>query len=138
MCLPKDTHGALDFVAVHSEEEHHTKCYAGISILAAVIAAVLLMASAPTLVHSEVGQYPDTPLVVVVEIDEDWVRLEGLKGFDSNKQDHLNQVYSLGQFACQLYNRDAVLLSQSIETENDGTLRRGNKRVYYLLACALP
>ena len=101
-----------------------------------IACAVCSMWAVPVKAHTEVLQRPNTPLVSVAEIYEDRLKIEALEGFRSDNSDHMEQVYILGLWACNLYEREGVVISQITESESDGTMLY--TRLFYLVACALP
>lgn len=109
-------------------------CRAVSLLVGAVCAACLL---APVKAHTEIVERPDTPLVSVLDIGPNWVKVQaylghGLDYFDSREQDYVNQAAALGDYVCTLNDRRGILLSQLSE----GTMLE--PRIYYLIACALP
>ena len=117
-------------------------------------ALCLALASfAPTIVHSEMPEMPDTPLVTVAEIGNNWVKVQGLvvqgtttteqalqgvvgldpSGFDPNNVAHLAQARDLGDYVCRLNDRRGVLLSQIVEDSGYQL-----PHYFYLVACATP
>ncbi len=123
---------------------------------AACLSALLLFV--PIEARSEMPEQPDTPLVTVAEIGNNWVKIEGLtklretnatiqelladkaqyeldpSGFDPDNPSHLAQARDLGDYVCRLNDRRGVLLSQITESRNGF----GLPHYYYLVACALP
>ena len=92
------------------------------SLACAVCIAYLL---APTKAHTEIVEYPNTPLVSVLEIgpSSNWVTVQACCigsqfqiGGDNPR--FWEQAETLGHFVCSLYNKNGVLLSQL----TDGTL----------------
>ena len=108
----------------------------------AMVAALFtgLLAASPG--FSEVGEKPNTPVTAayVSEINNDWVIVSVNAGtLAANKlpmfEDRLHdstEIWDMAEFACRLYNRTSVLLSNSYQ---------GNQhfvtRIDYLFACAL-
>ena len=95
----------------------------------------------PSLAYSKVGPHPNAPLVVIVEINSDYLKIQTLRDFRSKS--HMQQVYDLGEFGCKLYNRIGVVLSESKSTEPFPiTGYSPDERIVYpktyLFACALP
>ena len=105
----------------------------------AIMAAALLLVSPA---HAEVGEKPETPETgaYVNEIDTDWVVISANTGLLqaraasdlSSKFLKFSEIWDLAEFACRLYNRRSVLLSQSYE---------GNEhvvtRIDYFFACGI-
>ena len=106
----------------------------------AVIISVCLLF--PTLVHSKVGNRPDTPLVVIVTTDNDYLEVQALPGFVPENSKHMNQVHELGEFGCKLYDRVAVILSESTSDKWYPVKIDGKDEAIYqktfLFACAMP
>ena len=120
---------------------------------AALTGAVLF--SAPSTLQAEVLERPNTPMAAIIEINHDYVRVQGLNVynpeghtktlsdhiiestagldtvyFDVNNRDHLQQVIDLSDFGCRLYNRRAVFAGEFHGGEVHGPI--------YLFACAIP
>ena len=95
-----------------------------------------------SIASSEVGEYPHAPMVHISEVDKNWIRIETAREskFDINNPEHMNQVHSLGEYGCALFNRIGVVLSQSKENVDEDVLKiMGLYPVFYfLIACALP
>ena len=98
--------------------------------------------------NAEVGKYPNVTLVAVNEINRDWVKIgllgSGSEGHYFDGERHPNQAHMLTAFACNLYNRTAVLLSlfgRPLTHSIKGNPIEGPylllKDSYYLYACAL-
>lgn len=112
-----------------------------IRVSAAVLLAGLILM--PFSGYSEVGQRPDTPDTgaYVSEINTDWVQLSINTGYLSTDdlagvEERIYaspEIWDLAEFACNLYDRTSVLLSQSYESAGHIV-----SRIDYLFACALP
>lgn len=106
-------------------------------------------------VHAEVLQRPDTPMAAIIEINHDYVRVQGLNVytadlgsktatdhlidsmtgqdvvfFDTGNQSHLQQVADLAYFGCRLYNRESVFAGEFHGGDTHGPI--------FLFACAIP
>ena len=118
------------------------KCVASATISAALTGAALV--SAPSTLHSEVLNLPETSMASILEINRDYLKVMGYSvyadpdnpsfmdrvHFDVTNPQHMNQVYDLGDFGCALYDRHAVYLSHMSDPNVAGTV--------FLFACALP
>ena len=106
-----------------------------VSLLACAVCIAYLLA--PT--NTKADDYPNTPLVSVLEIGptSNWVTVqaccigEKFRIGGENTQ-FWTQANVLGNYTCSLYGKRGVLLSQL----TDGTV--ANLRVYFLVACAIP
>lgn len=121
--------------------------------LAALTGAALLWA--PQFSQAEILDYPTTPMAAIIEINNDYVRVQGLNVynpeghtktlsdhiiesaagvdtvyFDVGNREHLQQIIDLAEFGCRLYDRHAVYAGEFQGGEVHGPI--------YLFACAIP
>ena len=106
-------------------------------IVTMILAGVLL---APMAGNAKVGKYPDSPNVVVTEVGNNWIRIQTV-GNKFRSDTHMDEVHSLAEYTCNLWDRSAVVLSQSESSPNLKWIQAGIPQtitIYFLIACALP
>ena len=89
--------------------------------------------------YSEVGNYPDTPKVIVSEIGTNWIRIQSIGEFNDNTD--INQVHELAEYTCRFWDRTAIVMSQSKSSPDIKLMTAGIPQIitfYFLVACAIP
>lgn len=111
-----------------------------------VWAALAIMAAlfVPTASKAVIGEYPDAPLATIQEFHPDWVEIRLLPGFQTKDPEHVASATRLADYVCKLYNRTAVLLTITGNTDKRGKVIVTNDSpigrtfvVHYTFACAI-
>ena len=98
----------------------------------------------PTASEAVIGEYPDVELATIQAFNPDWVEIRLLPGFQTEDPQHNKEATKLADYVCKLYNRTAVLLTITGNTDKRGKVIVTNDSpigrtfvVHYTFACAI-